>query len=88
MANRPEKAEFGPRLSGERWSSGAKRAHQSRPGRLRTVMCDLYEEMSRSLVLVTTEVVRLGDVCARTVRSTKNELEVVIEAPQAGHQQV
>ena len=51
-------------------------------------MCDLYEEMSRSLVLVTTEVVRLGDVRARTVRSTKNELEVVIEAPQAGHQQV
>ena len=46
-------------------------------------MCDSYEEMSRSLVLVTTEVVRLGDVRTRTVRSTKNELEVVLEAPQA-----
>ena len=47
------------------------------------VMCDSYEEMSRSLVLVTTEVVQLGDVHAGTVRSTQNELEVVLEAPQA-----
>ena len=65
-----------------------RRAQQPRPGQLRTVICESYKETSMSFVLVTMEVQRLGDLRARTVRSTKNELEVVIEAPQAEHKQV
>lgn len=38
VANRPEKAELGPMLSGERWSSSERRAQQSRAGQLRTVV--------------------------------------------------